>query len=128
MDNSTLYDRRLYKEEFKKIYNNNKYKFSLNDNFLSNIITNWKKNSDRFTKLCIFKNKYDYEHRLILRDYRVIPIVKNNKYSFKEYEYIIWANNGNISRMRKVNTFLLTELSIIHVILLNLYYLCIKIL
>ena len=38
MDNSTIYDRRLYKEEFKKIYNNNKYTFSLNDNFLSNII------------------------------------------------------------------------------------------
>ena len=40
-----------------------------------------------------------------MRDYRVISIVENNKYSFTEYEYIIWANNENISRMRKSEHF-----------------------
>ena len=42
MEQSTIYDRRLYKEEFKKLYNNNKYNFPLNNNLLSNIITKWK--------------------------------------------------------------------------------------
>ena len=74
MDKSNIYDRRLFKEEFK--------------------------NSDKFTKMCIFKNKYDKDNRLILRDYRVIPITENEKISNSEYEYIIWGNNENISRMR----------------------------
>ena len=43
MDKSTIYDRRLYKEEFKNIYNKNKFNFPLNDNLLSNIISKWKK-------------------------------------------------------------------------------------
>ena len=105
MDTSTIYDRRLYKEEFKKIYNKGIYKFPINDNFLSNIITKWKKTSDRFTKRCIFKNKYDYDNKLILRDYRVIPINENNKISSAEYEYIIWGNNENILRMRQSKHF-----------------------
>ena len=79
MDNYNIYDRRLFKEEFKKIYNNKQFKFLLNENFLSNVISKWKKTSDRFTKMCIFKNKYDYDNRLILRDYRVIPINEKEK-------------------------------------------------
>lgn len=105
MDKSTIYDRRIFKEEFKKIYNKNKYSFPLNDNLLSNIITQWKKTSDRFTKMCIFKNKYDNDNRLILRDYRIIPIKENEKISTSEYEYIIWGNNENISRMRQSKNF-----------------------
>ena len=81
MDKSTIYDRRLFKEEFKNIYNKNKYCFPLNDNLLSNIITKWKKNSDRFTKMWVFKNKYDNDKRLILRDYRIIPINEKDKIS-----------------------------------------------
>ena len=105
MDNSNIYDRRLFKEEFKKIYNNNKFNFPINENFLSNIITKWKKSSDRFTKMCIYKNKYDYDNRLILRDHRIIPINENNKISTTYYEYIIWGNNENISRMRQSRNF-----------------------
>ena len=101
MDNSTIYDRRLYKEEFKKIYNSKKFSFLLNDNLLSNIITNWRKNSDRFTKACIFKNKFGYQNRMILRDYRINPIIENKKISTSNYEYIIWGNNENIIRMRQ---------------------------
>ena len=40
MDNTIIYDRRLYKEELKKIYISKKYYFPLNDNLLSIIITN----------------------------------------------------------------------------------------
>ena len=46
------------------------------------------------------QKKYDYDNRLILRDYRVIPISENNKISTAEYEYIIWGNNENILRLR----------------------------
>ena len=83
MDKSIIYDRRLFKEEFKKIYNNKKFNFPLNENFLSNVISKWKKTSDRFTKMCIFKNKYDYDNRLILRDYRVILIKEKENIIFR---------------------------------------------
>ena len=50
MDKSNIYDRRLYKTEFKKLYNTKKYNFPINNNFLSNIITKWKANTVRFKK------------------------------------------------------------------------------
>ena len=82
MNNSTIYDRRLFKEEFKNIYNKQKYDFQMNDNMLSNLINNWRKNCQRFTKLCIFNNKFDYENRLILRDYLIIPLEEIMKKAF----------------------------------------------
>ena len=56
MNNSSIYDRHLFKESFKKLYNdpNIKYNFLLENNFLSNIITKWKTTSYRFKKECIF--------------------------------------------------------------------------
>lgn len=48
MNFSTIYDPKLYKEEFKKLYNELKYDFPLNDNLLSNIVTKWKSVSERF--------------------------------------------------------------------------------
>ena len=38
---------------------------------------------------------------MILRDYRIIPIIENKKISTSNYEYIIWGNNENILRMRQ---------------------------
>ena len=38
MNASTIYDRTLYKDKFKEIYNSEKYNFPLNDNIFSNII------------------------------------------------------------------------------------------
>ena len=105
LNNSTIYDRRLFKDEFKKIYNQNKFNFPLNDNMLSNLINNWRIHSNRFTKLSIFDNKYDYENRLILREYRVIPVEENNKKANASFEYVIYGNNENIARMRKSNHF-----------------------
>ena len=105
MNNSTIYDRRVFKEEFKNIYNKNKYKFQMNDNLLSNLINNWRKTSNRFTKLCIFNNKFYYENRLILREYRNIPLEENKKISFASYEYVIFGNNENIARIRKSRHF-----------------------
>ena len=43
MNSSNIYDRNMSKEEFKKLYNKIKHDFPLNNNFLSNIIINWKK-------------------------------------------------------------------------------------
>ena len=52
MNNSTIYDRRLFKQSFKDIYNdkNNKFNFSIKNNLLSNMITKWKQNSYKFKK------------------------------------------------------------------------------
>jgi hypothetical protein len=42
-NSSDIYDRSLFKNKFKEIYNKNKYNFQINNNMLSNIITKWKK-------------------------------------------------------------------------------------
>ena len=42
MNSSTIYDRKLFKEEMKKIYNNHSYTFPLDNNLISNIISKWK--------------------------------------------------------------------------------------
>ena len=45
MNSSNIYVSRLFKEKFKKIYNNpkNKFNFTINNTYLINIISNWKK-------------------------------------------------------------------------------------
>ena len=103
MNSSTVYDRGLFKDKFKEIYNKNSYKFPINNVFLSNIITKWKNSSNRFNKACVWENANDYEGRLFLRDFRIIndESDKNNKNN--NYEYIIWANDENIKRIRKSN-------------------------
>ena len=99
MDNSDIYDLSLFKDEFKKIYNKNKYNFSIDNNMLSNIITNWKKNSIRFKKISVFYNTHDYNNRKILREYRTIVL----KYKKKDkiFEYLIYGNEENILRFIK---------------------------
>ena len=71
MNSSTIYDRHLFKESFKKLYNdpNIKYNFPLGNNFLSNIITKRKTTSYRFVKECILYDTKDYHNRPILREY-----------------------------------------------------------
>ena len=102
MNSSTIFDRQLFKESFKKLYNdeNVKYKFPLDNNFLSNIINKWKNNTYRFKKECILYDTKDYENRLIFREYRIIPqeSESNNKNNF--LEYIIWGNAENIMRIK----------------------------
>ena len=102
MNSSNIYDRNMFKEEFKKLYNKIKHDFPLNNNFLSNIITNWKKNSIRFTKYSVLENKFDYNDRIIFREFRSI-LIENGKNNYKNLEYIIWANDENIQRIRKSN-------------------------
>ena len=52
MNSSNIDDRSLFKESFKKLYNdpNIKFLFPINNNLLSNIITKWKNNKYRFKK------------------------------------------------------------------------------
>ena len=82
MNDSDIYDRRLFKEEFKKIYNdprNNKFKFPINNTYLGNIITRWKNNTYKFSKSTIFYNQNDYNERLIFREFRSINIQTEKK-------------------------------------------------
>jgi len=48
MNSSDIFDINLYKDEFKKFYNCQKYNFSIDNKFLSNIITKWKLKTNRF--------------------------------------------------------------------------------
>ena len=53
MNNSRIYGRALFKNQFKDLYNNNKYNFKIDNNLLSNIITKWKQKSNRFSNYFI---------------------------------------------------------------------------
>ena len=102
MNNSTIYDRKLFKEAFKNIYNDkeNKYNFPINNNFLSNIITRWKNNSYRFKKESVLYDMRDNDNRLLLREFRILPIEGVDNLKQEIIEYIIWANAENINRIR----------------------------
>ena len=102
MNKSNIFDRALFKSEFKKLYNNKTYSFdfSINDTMLSNLITNWKNKSLRFSKAGALLDIKDYENRLILRDFRNIPIETSNNTKHKSSKYIIWCNGENIKRLR----------------------------
>ena len=104
MNSSNIYDRNLFKEQFKDIYNQNRFDFGINNNLLSRIITKWKYTSDKFNKSTVLKNMFDYDNRLILREFRNI-ILEPEKCSKKPLilEYIIWGNDENIKRIRKSN-------------------------
>ena len=54
----------------------------------------------------------DYENRLILREFRVIPYEKSDRISTINLEHSIWGNDENIKRMRKRKIILLTPHSI----------------
>ena len=100
MNTSTIYDRNIYKEEFKKIYNNNQFNFTLTKNILTSIITNWKSHTNRFNKTTVLDNIYDYNNNLILREFRSINVYIKNKKQYKLLDYVIWCNNENIARIR----------------------------
>ena len=103
MNSSDIFDRRLYKDEFKKIYNEEKYDFSINNNFLSNIITRWKLKTNRFKKTSVLEHPNDYKNRVILREYRTLNLNIKNKKTSQPIEYIIWANDENLKRIRISN-------------------------
>ena len=102
MNNSTIYDRRLFKQSFKDIYNdkNNKFNFPLNNNFLSNIITKLQQNSYKFKKELTLYEIKDKENHLLLREYRLIPLEDSKGDKQKTHEYIIWANAENLMRIK----------------------------
>ena len=70
MNNSNIYDRKLFKNKFKNIYNENKFNFPIDNNMLSNIINKWKNHSTKMNKFITLVETKDYKGRLIFRDFR----------------------------------------------------------
>ena len=101
MNSSSIYDRGLFKAKFLELYNNNKFNFPINNNLLSNIITKWKNTTNKFNKSTVWDNMYDYQNRLILREFRSIFKQTEPNIKIKSLEYIIWGNEENIKRIRK---------------------------
>ena len=102
MNTSTIYNREMFKERFKEIYNDpsNKYDFEINNSMLNNIISKWKSTSVKFNKGSVLINKYDYQKRLIFREFRSLYVHVPNKKKPVLLEYIIWGNDENIERIR----------------------------
>ena len=70
MNNSNIYDRKLFKNKFKNIYNENKFNFPIDNNMLSNILNKWKNFSTKMNKFISLVETKDYKCRLIFRDFR----------------------------------------------------------
>ena len=105
MNNSDIDDRRILKEKFKEIYINNKFTFPLNNYNLANIISRWENNMIKSNKSIVLNQKYDCQNRLILQEYKIILMEDEENQEGIYYEYIIWGNEENISRIRKSKYF-----------------------
>ena len=103
MNSSEIFDGNLYKDEFKKLYNSQKLNFGIDNNFISNIITKWKLKTNRFKKISVLDNPKDYDDRLILTEYRTIYTQEEKNKEPQKIEYIIWANEENLRRIRISN-------------------------
>ena len=72
-----------------------------NDQMANNIIQKWKNNSIKFTKYQCLENPYDNEKELYLREHIVKYTYLKKKENIIQIEYFIWANDVNISHIRK---------------------------
>ena len=96
MNKSNIYDKKLFKEEFKNFYNDKNYKFdfSTKNNILSNITIKQKNNNTRFFKASTSSVATDYNKRTLLREFRIIsPELGNKKFRYNYLEYVIWDNS-----------------------------------
>ena len=105
MNNSNIYDRKLFKNKFKNIYNENKFNFPIDNNMLSNIINKWKNHSTKMNKFISLVETKDYKGRLIFRDFRSTLVYIETKKNPILIEYIIWGNDENIGRMRNAKNY-----------------------
>ena len=83
LEQSKIFDRKTFRDEFKKIYNSQQYRFDINDNKLNNIITNWQHNTVKFKKYSIFENNVDNKGRPYLREFREFYSYESNKKKYK---------------------------------------------
>ena len=80
MNNPTIYDRNIYKNRFKEIYNYNKFHFPLDNSILTNIITKQKNKSIRMNKSVALYERKDYKNRFFFSEFRTfITEVENEK-------------------------------------------------
>ena len=89
------------KNSILELYNEKKHSFEINNNKIKHIVYKWRNNSIKFTKYIIFENEYDYKGNKIFRDYRRVEVPSKDKKEFITIEFIIWANNENIARLRE---------------------------
>ena len=89
------------KNSILELYNEKKHSFEINNNKIKHIVYKWRNNSMKFTKYIIFENEYDYKGNKIFRDYRRVEVPSKDKKEFITIEFIIWANNENIARLRE---------------------------
>ena len=68
---------------------------------LNNILNEWKKYSNKFNKFTIFENQLNYDGEQFLKKYSFQYIETEGNKDRKLIEYIIWADDYNISRLRE---------------------------
>ena len=64
-------------------------------------MTKWKNNSYQFKKESLLYDTKDNENRLLLREFRSIPIDNGNKERLVTHEYITWGNSENLMRLKR---------------------------
>ena len=99
MNSSSIFDRNLFKNQFKVIYNSYRYNFHISNNLLSNIITKCRNNSMRFDKVNVLINQCDYKNPLLFREFRLTNVETTSKKANVVRIYNM-ENDENISRLR----------------------------
>ena len=100
-DKLTFYNKKYIKDEIYKIYTCNNYTFKIDNNSINNIISNFKKNSYKFTKQYMFENNSDRNGNHILRTYKYFLIECKNKNKRIPSEYAIWTSDLLIGHIRQ---------------------------
>lgn len=89
LNSINIYNRKECKSKIEDIYNSKKFNFELKKTTIINLINKYKESSIKFTK---------YQ---ALADHRIVFKEDPKKLKPIQLEYFIWANNLNISHLRK---------------------------
>ena len=84
-----------------KIYNDNTYEFKYTDNRIKNMIADWKKTSQRFTKYIFFEENKTFDNKDLLQMHIYKKILNKSTNNIIYFESFIWGNDIFIRRLSK---------------------------
>ena len=88
-----------------KLYDNNKFSFTLKKYALKNLYYNWKKNSIIFTKYSVFDNDKTKNNEIFLRDYSHTTTHNKSGNSQFIHEHVLFVSNYFIRKLRESKHF-----------------------
>ena len=85
----------------RNIYNNKEYSFKYTDNKIKNMIADWKKTSQKFTKYLFLEDTKAYDNTELLQTHIYKRIVNKKNNRVLNFESFIWANDFFLNRIKE---------------------------